>query len=267
MPDIHTFTINIDTPDGTVGPATISICNEPTRLSDLAPPIHALADGVVGLAVKRAGREGRILSCRAGCGICCCQLVPLAPAEVFYLAERILAQPIAERIPVLKRFQSIEDTLNRTGLIHAISSLGETNDNNTIAREYFRLGLSCPFLVENSCSIHEWRPIACREYNVTSPPGLCADPFTNAISAIRVHRRASAGLSRLCTQVAGLPPGLVPMPLLFDYYETYRDVSERTWPGVELFDQAMDFVCGKKPTLSPPPSQTSAGTLKSTLLP
>jgi Fe-S-cluster containining protein len=248
MPDIHTFTINIDTPDGTVGPAAISICDEPTRLSDLVPPIHALTEGVVGLAVKRAEREGRIRSCRAGCGVCCCQLVPLAPAEVFYLAERILSLPIAERTPVLRRFQSNEDTLSQIGLIHAISSLGDTNDNNNVAQEYFRLGLTCPFLVESSCSIHEWRPIACREYNVTSPPELCADPFTNTITAIHVHRRASAGLSKLCTQVAGLPLGLVPMPLLFDYFETYRDVAERTWPGVELFNQALDFVCGKKET-------------------
>lgn len=248
MPDIHTITISIDTPDGTLGPAAISIYDEPTRLSDLVPPIRALADGVVNLAIQRARREGRMLSCRPGCGVCCCQLVPLAPAEVFHIVERVLALPIAERMPVLKRFQSIEDTLNLSGLIHAIGSLGETNDNNRIARDYFRLGLSCPFLVGNSCSIHEWRPIACREYNVTSPSVLCADPFTNTIAVIHVHRRASAGLSKLCTQVAGLPLGLVPMPLLFDYYETYRDVAERTWPGVELFNRTLDFVCGKKET-------------------
>jgi Fe-S-cluster containining protein len=172
--------------------------------------------------------------------------VPLAPAEVFYLVERILALPVAERAPILNRFQSIEDTLIHNGLIDSIRSLGETNDNNTIARDYFRLGLSCPFLIENSCSIHEWRPIACREYNVTSPPALCADPFTNAITTLHVHRRASASLSKLCTQVAGLPSGLIPMPLLFDYYEAYRDIAERTWPGVELFDQTLDFVCGTK---------------------
>jgi Fe-S-cluster containining protein len=246
MPDIHTFTVTIDTPDGTVGPASIAIRDEPTRLSDLVPPVHAFTDGVVGLAVKRAVREGRTLSCRAGCGVCCCQLVPLAPAEVFYLVERILALPVAERAPILNRFQSIEDTLIHNGLIDSIRSLGETNDNNTIARDYFRLGLSCPFLIENSCSIHEWRPIACREYNVTSPPALCADPFTNAITTLHVHRRASAGLSKLCTQVAGLPSGLIPMPLLFDYYEAYRDIAESTWPGVELFDQTLDFVCGTK---------------------
>ena len=39
-----------------------------------------------------------------------------------------------------------------------------------LGREYFQLGIPCPFLEEESCSIYHDRPITCREYLVTSPP-------------------------------------------------------------------------------------------------
>jgi Fe-S-cluster containining protein len=244
MPAIRHFKIEIETPDGTLGPAEIAVCDEPLKLADLAPPLHALTDGIVDLAVKRAGQEGRALSCGPGCGVCCCQLVPLTPAEVFFMVERILAMPIAERAEALKRFDANERTIDDAGLTPRIRGLGDTSDNNVVARDYFRLGLFCPFNIHQSCSIHVWRPIACREYNVTSSPSLCADPFTNAITSIGLHRRLSAGLTRFCAHAAGLPAGLVPMPLLFDYYESHREAAQRTWPGIELFKQALDFVLG-----------------------
>jgi Fe-S-cluster containining protein len=245
MEETKTFRVMVETPDGALAPAEVAICNGPLRLTDLVDAIHELTSGVVALAVTRAEQEGRKLSCKAGCGVCCCQLVPLAPAEAFYLVDRLLAMPASARRPVLERFQNIEVRLAETGLRERIGSLGETGDNNEVAAEYFSCRLPCPFLVDGSCSIHAWRPIACREYNVTTPPLLCADPFHNGVAAIRLHRRMSAGLSRFCAQVAGLPLGLVPMPLVFDYYETHKEAALKTWPGIELFEQALGFVLGK----------------------
>jgi Fe-S-cluster containining protein len=245
MAETQVMKVMVETPDGALAPAEVAVCDGPVRLADLVPALHELTSGVTALAVARAAREGRTLSCKAGCGVCCCQLVPLAPAEVFYMVDRLLAMPAAERRPVLARFQNNENRLAVTGILDRISALEETDDNNRVAGDYFELHLACPFLVNQSCSIHPWRPIACREYNVTSPPRLCADPFRNPIAAIKLHRRMSAGLSRFCTQVAGLPSGLVPLPLMFDYYETHKDISARTWPGIDLFRQVMGFMLGE----------------------
>jgi Fe-S-cluster containining protein len=41
---------------------------------------------------------------------------------------------------------------------------------------YFALGIACPFLEDESCSIYEDRPLICREYLVVSPPERCANP-------------------------------------------------------------------------------------------
>jgi Fe-S-cluster containining protein len=246
MADTQLIKVMVETPDGALAPAEVAVCDGPVRLADLVPALHELTSGITALAVARAAREGRTLSCRAGCGVCCRQLVPLAPAEVFYLVDRLLAMPLADRRPILARFRNIENRLTETGILERISALEETGDNNRVAGDYFEQRLSCPFLADQSCSIHPWRPIACREYNVTSSPLLCADPFRNTIAAIKLHRRMSAGLSRFCTQVAGLPPGLVPLPLMFDYYETHKEASARTWPGIDLFRQVMGFVLGKE---------------------
>ncbi|MGA2506075.1 MAG: YkgJ family cysteine cluster protein [Chitinispirillaceae bacterium] len=246
MPELQIFKVYVETPDGALAPAEVAISDASARLADLVAPVHELVNGVVALAVGRAQQEGRKLSCRAGCGVCCRQLVPLAPAEAFFIVDRLLAMPAADRRPILKRFQMIENNLAEARLITRISALGDTDDNNRVAMEYFAQALSCPFLESSSCSIHAWRPIACREYNVTSCPELCADPFRNRIETVHLHRRMSEGLARFCTHVAGVPLGLVPMPLLFDYFETHREVAARTWPGIELFGQVLDFVLGKR---------------------
>ena len=251
MPSAHIIKIKVETPDGALAPAQVTVSDEPAGLADLVPFIHELTSGVVALAVARAERDGRKLSCRAGCGVCCCQLVPIAPAEAFYIVGRFLALPIAKRKPLLGRFNDIKNRLADTGLIERISALGETDDNDSVASDYFDLHLPCPFLVNQSCSIHEWRPIACREYNVTSAPELCTDPFRAKPDTIQLRRRMSSGLSRFCTQVAGLPLGQVPLPLMFDYYETFKLPASKTWPCADLFKQAMGFVFGKEENNNP----------------
>jgi hypothetical protein len=60
--------------------------------------------------------------------------------------------------------------------------------------EYFRLGITCPFLEDGSCSIYEHRPLVCREYLVTSPAAHCArqgDP-TAPISMVPVSNTSHA---------------------------------------------------------------------------
>ena len=44
----------------------------------------------------------------------------------------------------------------------------------SMVSEYFKLGIACPFLDDESCSIHPFRPLICREYLVISSPDYCA---------------------------------------------------------------------------------------------
>jgi hypothetical protein len=62
---------------------------------------------------------------------------------------------------------------------------------------YFRLGIACPFLEDESCSIHADRPVACREYLVTSPAEACAQPTPQTVRMIRLPLQVSHALGRI----------------------------------------------------------------------
>src|SRR5436305_2819221 len=49
---------------------------------------------------------------------------------------------------------------------------------------YFNLGIDCPFLEDESCSIHPDRPLSCREYLVTSPAEHCTAPTRDTIRRV-----------------------------------------------------------------------------------
>jgi len=61
---------------------------------------------------------------------------------------------------------------------------------------YFALRVPCPFLEEESCSIHPDRPLVCREYLVTSPAELCAGPTQEGVTPVPVPK-FSLGARRL----------------------------------------------------------------------
>src|SRR3954447_24942564 len=61
---------------------------------------------------------------------------------------------------------------------------------------YFALGMACPFLEDESCSIHPDRPIACREYLVTSPAENCSHPSAETVRCVKPPRSIWAQLAR-----------------------------------------------------------------------
>ena len=61
---------------------------------------------------------------------------------------------------------------------------------------YFQLGVACPFLEAESCSIHPDRPLVCREYQVTSPPAACAHPDSGGVRQVPVPVRVWAVFAR-----------------------------------------------------------------------
>src|SRR5438445_13337193 len=59
----------------------ITVPTGPTPLRDLLPVFHGLANLVVDIAEQDVVRAGEHVSCRAGCGACCRQLVPVSESE------------------------------------------------------------------------------------------------------------------------------------------------------------------------------------------
>jgi Fe-S-cluster containining protein len=168
----------------------------PVNVDDLIPLFHQLSGLVAEAGERRADVAGLPISCRAGCGACCRQSVPVTEGEARYLAGLVDAMPEPRRSQVVARFEetlrTVRDCEAGRNLLDAMQAGAPTG--KTLVSAYFRLGIPCPFLEDERCSIHAQRPMSCREYLVTSDPVYCAALDGEQIRRVRltqiVHRVA-----------------------------------------------------------------------------
>ena len=171
----------------------------PTPPAALLPLFRAVAEQVVRFAVDDARAVGQEVSCRAGCGACCRQLVPVSPTEARLLADLLDSLPEARRALLGERFAEARTKLAEAGLLERLEHPDRFPDADLheLGLDYFAAGVACPFLEDESCSIYAERPIACREYLVTSPPERCARPAQGGVEMLRLSGKASHAASRL----------------------------------------------------------------------
>ncbi len=113
---------------------------------------YAIADTGIAIAVRNEEKKrNKKLACGKGCGNCCASQkdLPLYPHELvgiyWFVAD--------------KMDQAVREVLKKRLINHSTS-------------------LPCPFLIDNSCSIHPLRPFGCRQFNVFT--ACCApgeDPY------------------------------------------------------------------------------------------
>jgi len=119
----------------------LQFAEDEARLPWLAPLLQAYytTDQGVAQGIRQAERQGRKLACASGCAACCRthKDIPVYPPElagIAWFAAEKLSGAVRERVRLqLEQHKSIP---------------------------------SCPFLVDETCSIHPLRPIACRFFNV-----------------------------------------------------------------------------------------------------
>ena len=149
----------------------------------LLPILRGLSSLFAERATAQLRAEGREISCRAGCGACCRQLVPLSPSEARALARLVDGMPEPRRSLIRGRFEEALRKLDAAGLLGRMGT--RTPEERTeLGKAYFQQAIACPFLEEESCSIHPDRPMACREYLVTSPAENCRAPRADNIEKV-----------------------------------------------------------------------------------
>lgn len=188
-----------------------------TTFTELLPIIQNLENAIVERVSDDAGKLGRPISCRAGCGACCRQMVPVSIFEAEALSNWLATLP-EDRIAVLRdRFHRALSALSDAGVINAILDekwLLDEESGTQLAVDYFHAGVPCPFLENESCSIHPIRPLSCREYLVTSSPELCKDPSVNQISGVRLPLRLSRAVYLVGQQLTKDRRGWIPLVFL-----------------------------------------------------
>lgn len=189
--------------------ARVEVPAGPARPRQLLPLLQSLTNAVVEIAGDVVAERGQRISCRAGCGACCRQIVPISRAEAYRLTETIEQLPEPRRTVIQQRFAEAGQRLGDAGMLERLREPGSLDADalQPLAMEYFRLGIACPFLEDESCSIHAQRPLACREYLVTSPAENCRQPTAATIERVELPVKVSGALGRV---ERGGKPGLVP---------------------------------------------------------
>lgn len=234
LDDTVTVTVAMDL-FGELVSEDIDVPASPTRPRRMLPVFQSLAETVVERSVSRAAAEGKSVSCRAGCGACCRQLVPISGAESHALRDLIEELPEPRRSEIRARFAEARRKLEAASMVKRLLDLRwvKPGDLGALGIEYFRLGIACPFLEAESCSIHPDRPIACREYLVTSPAERCAAPTPETIDAVKLPGSVSNALSRIDDPRARREASWVPLILAPQWADAHPDrAAPRTGPDL-----------------------------------
>ena len=202
---------------GTSLQASVQLPAGRTTLTQILPVVQNLENAIVGRVAEEAQAAGSPISCRAGCGACCRQLVPISLFEAEALTEWLKTLP-EDRLAVLhERFHRALTALRDAGVLEGILDEGwMLDDQHTtqLAVDYFHAGVACPFLEDESCSIHPMRPLSCREYLVTSPPELCQDPSVNNVTGVQLPLRLSRAMFAFGQQIEQDRRGWIPLVFL-----------------------------------------------------
>ncbi|NNE66502.1 MAG: YkgJ family cysteine cluster protein [Pyrinomonadaceae bacterium] len=204
----------------------MTVPKDPVTVRRMLPVFRQLTNSFVGIGVGAAEADGKEISCKAGCGACCRQPVPLAETEVFELAELVENMPEPRRTEIKERFDKAFEHFASKGWFEKLDGVASMDKSvrHEIAIEYFSEQIACPFLEDESCSIHENRPVACREYLVTSPAEHCSSPTADTIEMVPILAKPSVALCRITQSTTkGTSVRFVPLITALEIARNYEE--------------------------------------------
>jgi Fe-S-cluster containining protein len=212
----------------------LSVPQARTDPSIVMPLLWELTDAAEQIAVSRVNGEGQTISCTKGCGACCRQFVPIAPLEARYLSEYVNQLPSEQRDTIMSRFDHAREQLEQAGLVEKLLNFSDLDENlEELGLRYFNLGIACPFLEEESCSIHPVRPLRCREYLVTNPAKYCQQPSRETINLIPFPAHLSHLLAGLGANWSKYTDWAIPLSLAPVWLERHPEElpmrESKTW--------------------------------------
>jgi Fe-S-cluster containining protein len=247
-PEIVSVEFSIPYGDGEIT-GTAEVPSGRTNLTQLLPILQALDDSFVSAAASEAVAAGRTISCKAGCGACCRQLVPISVFEAEALAAWVRTLPEFQQQELATRFDQTLRTIAASGILERLVAPGtefwdpENETHKNLALDYHYQRVPCPFLVDEACSIHPIRPLICREYLVTSSPEHCIDPATLKTEMVPMPIRLMPALNRIGAEVEHSTRGWIPLVFLFAWMKANAHPGERvSGTGTEVFNRFLSRI-------------------------
>ncbi|WP_455203028.1 YkgJ family cysteine cluster protein [Kaarinaea lacus] len=202
----------------------ISIPDQDTTQEIVLPLFWQLTEMEQEIAISRVEQEGKKVSCQAGCGACCRQFVPVTPIEARYIDEHVSQLPKKQRQRIRSRIKSAHSVLEEKGLLNSLLDFGDYDgDLEKLGLDYFHLGIPCPYLEDESCSIHKVRPLSCREYLVTNPAKYCKNPSRETIHMVPMPSKLSSTLAALGAARSKYADTIIPLSISRSWIERHPE--------------------------------------------
>lgn len=207
-------------------------------LTGLLPVLQHFTSGVAQHMMGVAEKSGEPVTCGPKCGACCRQMVPISSFEAEFLATWIRSLPVEEQSALAARFHEALLQLQAKGVLARLTpEMFELPKEQfqALGQEYFTAWVACPFLVDESCSIHPIRPLICREYMVVTPPEFCAEPGHRNARGVVLPVRPSRALINLSKRAEGDAQGWLPLVYLISWMTAHIEPGKAiSGPGPEV---------------------------------
>jgi Fe-S-cluster containining protein len=225
----------------------LPVSRDPQPIGAFLPIARAFTEAILQASVRIARENGKEVSCLKGCSACCSQqLIPVALGEAHEIVRVLETMPEPMRSEIGMRFQRGVAQLRDSGVLSNLDMTREKSDEEIEqeSSEYRNLQIPCPFLVDDSCSIYQSRPLICREYMVHSDPVFCKNLTGQGVELVPLAAHASRALMHLDDS-----PGIgslrwVPMICVLDWVRENPEPPAQ--PGTVLLGRFLDCL-GKEP--------------------
>ena len=157
-------------------------------IGQILPALRQAGETLIAAGIKTVKEQGKAISCRKGCGHCCRQPVPIAPAEARAISRLVEKMPPERRDAIRRRFAAAIREFEAAGIAEELRMRGfwEKGHGREVGLRYLALRIDCPFLEDESCTIYADRPLACREYMVTTPADNCENPSAETVETVDI---------------------------------------------------------------------------------
>jgi Fe-S-cluster containining protein len=176
----------------------VTVPAKPVKLRKMLPVFQMMTNSIVKMSQISVEAAGEKISCKKGCGACCRQPVPISETEALEIANLVEHLPSKKRQKIEKRFAEAVEHFRKIGWFEKLENTVNAPETlQSVVLEYFYQGIPCPFLENESCSIHPNRPLSCREYLVTSPADNCSKPSAEGVKRVKLLFLPSKFLMRI----------------------------------------------------------------------
>ncbi|MCY7377637.1 MAG: YkgJ family cysteine cluster protein [Pyrinomonadaceae bacterium] len=200
---------------------------KPVKPQRMLPIFQQMATAFIEMSETAIENAGGKISCQKGCAACCRQAIPLAEIEAYQIAEIVAALPEPRRSEIEKRFETAWHHFADRGWFERLDESFRLSpeERNKVIVEYFNEKIDCPFLEDEACSIHPTRPLACREYLVTSPAENCLNLSAETVRMVELPVKTSDTVRKISNsaELNSTPANFVPLVLALEWTRKKAD--------------------------------------------